>query len=365
VRKDLEAFEKMSKTKQTFSFRPICFVDGPEALVIKKHRFFLFNCVTKKLSFVCDVPLSRLRSLLTHFRLATRRYGLDSIIGCCFSGGAILLIHHLFYHLDFNNRTLTLISDQKFSSLKLVKHKDFIYFGDYGYNPDKKKMSLWKISLSDYSFSRVFTFADGQINHIHNIIFDELERPYVFTGDFGNSAAIYLFDKSFLCPKILASGSQLFRSCVAFFSGGALYYATDTPMEQNYLMKYDGRTFSKVQDLPGSVIYGGELSGGFVFSTTIENESNEMNNKKNAFRYNRGKGIADWYARLYYYNYAQGKLTIIDRRKKDILPMLAFKFGCYIIPDGRLSSPLLVFGQSLKKVDGKAILFGESVFIGG
>lgn len=75
--------------------------------------------------------------------------------------------------------------------------EDMVIFGGYLGNRDKKPVHIYKRVDKD-KWDVVYTFKQGEINHIHNIIPDSYRNClWVLTGDFDSSSAIWKITDNF------------------------------------------------------------------------------------------------------------------------------------------------------------------------
>ena len=303
-----------------------------------------------------------LRRILSFWSITARYFGLNEIKAAITNDDCIFIsYHHLFFLYQIKNGDLSQVrfdfKDSSRACLYLKSIKDGVIWGEYGYNPQKKRKSVFYYNHQRGEIVKLYTFGDSQINHIHNIIVDSnTSRIWILTGDFDNSAAIFYTDDFFKTVHCQVSGSQLYRGCIGYSKDNILYYATDSPDETNYIIKNKDGVITKLFELNGSCIYGVICNGEMFFSTTVENEANQLNNGKNNFKYNRGRGIKDWYAYLYSFNIKSEQITTILKSRKDIFPMLAFKYGCFRFPSINNSSGVVFsWGQALRKYDNHII----------
>jgi hypothetical protein len=133
---------------------------------------------------------------------------------------------------------------------------DNFYYGDYFSNPNKLKCSIWRFSSN--GLSEVCEFIEGEINHVHSVIWADKNNLVILAGDFGDAASIWNY--SFLGSKLIKiiGGQQKYRSCVGFICDDILYYASDTTSENNAFYKFDipNKCVSLMHSNPASVIYG-------------------------------------------------------------------------------------------------------------
>lgn len=221
-----------------------------------------------------------------------------------------------------------------FTSIKgITGFEDCIVFGGYRNNQGKDPIHIYRRVETDI-WEIVFTFSHGAINHVHNIIPDTFRNClWIFTGDFGESAAIWKVSSNFKTIERVLCNNQMYRGCVCFPTKYGLLYSTDAPFAQNsiYLLTPDYQT-KRICEIDGSCIYACQVGGRFVFSTTVEPDGRK-NTLLRLFTYmKRGDGIKDMYVHMYAGNLEQGFKEIYKERK-DYWPY-AFQFGAFRYPGG-------------------------------
>ena len=227
---------------------------------------------------------------------------------------------------------------------------DGIYFGGYLRNFEKEPVSIYHCSGVD-SWQEVYTFKQGEINHIHNIIPDPYRNClWILTGDFDYSAAIWKASDNFKKIERVVGGDQMYRGCVAFATPEGLLYASDAPFADNhiYLLSGDG-TVSIEGDLPGSCIYGCQWEDKYVFSTAVEADGRKENHIRLLFGWKRGAGIKDNYVHLFIGNLKEGFSEILKKRK-DLWPFI-FQFGAIKFPSGVNNNNTLYFQSTATKAN--------------
>jgi hypothetical protein len=106
---------------------------------------------------------------------------------------------------------------------------------------------------------------------------------------------------------------------------GGLFFASDTPLEQNYLYHLDAN--GRVEEcavLPSSSIYACRNCSGMFFSTMIE--PSYVNRGRDVTIFGSSSG-ARWNA--------------LAQWRKDLWSMKYFQYGNALLPDGENSSDLL------------------------
>jgi hypothetical protein len=232
-----------------------------------------------------------------------------------------------------------------FSKIEGIKDfTDGIYFGGYKANSDKNPISIYRRIGSD-KWDRVYQFPSGSIEHIHNIIADPYKNlVYILTGDFENSAGIWMTDDNFKSVIPVLTGNQQYRGCVGFSTPEGLVYATDSPYHQNSIRILSNKNgiwdSSHLVDIDGPSIYGCQWQNDFVFSTSVEGDGRNQTMSYKLFGKKRGAGVKENYSFIYKGNLKDG-FTKIYRIKKDFLPFFLFQFGVLIFASGKNESQFL------------------------
>lgn len=205
-----------------------------------------------------------------------------------------------------------------------------VLYGEYIQNDEKGPVAIYK--RDNGIWLKVFEFPSNTIKHIHNIIFDkENERYIILTGDNNNESAIWLATINFANVEPIVIGKQKYRACIGYVKSNEIYYATDTPLEQNYLykLKMDG-SVQEICKLPGPCIFGIKKEKYLYIATSVE--GNPVLPKWEYMLSSKiGPGLKDRYVHIFRIkeNYAHEEILCI---KKDFLPMGLFQFGNIIFP---------------------------------
>ncbi len=221
---------------------------------------------------------------------------------------------------------------------------DGIYFGGYLGNEEKKPVNIYKRIMTD-RWEVVYTFADGEINHVHNIVPDPYRSClWVFTGDFDKAAAIWKVSDNFKKVERVACADQKYRACVVYALPEGLLYATDAPFADDYiyLLNPDLMEVKELFPINGSCIYGCQWKDKYVFSSTVEGDGRNMSRLEWLFTRKRGAGIKDNFVHMYIGNLHEG-FKEIYKEKKDILPYYTFQFGVFKFPYGENNTDTLYF----------------------
>lgn len=226
---------------------------------------------------------------------------------------------------------------------------DGYYFGEYFGNAAKEAVDLY-YSPDGNEWRKCYTFPAGVITHVHNIVRDN-DCLYILTGDADGESAVWSAKDDFASVYPVLIGKQQFRSCCLASLRDGFVYATDTPLEDNYLYKYSSldNSVEALFPLEGSVIYSAMLSDQLFFSSTVEGNSNASRFEQ-LFKKKPGPGIKSSNAVLYSFDIKSGKHTELVAAKKDIFPFV-FQFGVFkpVVSEGRL----FVNSVALRKIDGR------------
>jgi len=181
-----------------------------------------------------------------------------------------------------------------------------------------------------------YTFPQGAIRHVHNIVYDEWEDClWVLTGDNGAECQILRASCDFKHVYAVASGKQQARAVALVPTREALYFSSDTPFETNHIYRYSRRgILSQVAELNGSSIYGCRVGEAIFFSTMVEPSA------VNRDRHVRIYGSAD-----------QASWDRLLEWKKDIWAMGSFQYGNAFLPDGGNTTNLLAITTVAVKKD--------------
>jgi hypothetical protein len=203
-----------------------------------------------------------------------------------------------------------------------------IYWGEYFDNPARDETHIYASTDAGLTWSVAYTFPKGAIRHIHNIIHDPWEDClWVLTGDYGDECRILRATCDFSRVEAVLQGQQQARAVAAIPTEDGLYFASDTPLEPNYIYRLD-REESLLQVVPisSSSIYGCRVGSRVFFSTMVE--PSEVNRDRHVRVYGGHGGSAqDWHLLLAW--------------QKDRWPMGLFQYGNAFMPDGSNATPFL------------------------
>lgn len=350
---------KMKVGKVHWSLSPLCYLPDGRLVCYRTGHIVLFHKEIK----VKSLPVfnEKKETLFGRLKLLNRLFRLGVRTAVAVDNERVLLsIGNCIKEVNLNDSSVTKGYDFEtgirplvFSVInKIEGFEDGVYFGAYIGRLEKKPVNIYKRTGID-TWEIVYTFPEGQINHIHNIIPDPYRNClWVLTGDFGEAAAIWRVTNNFQTVERVVCDDQKYRGCVAFALPEGLLYATDSPLEENHIYLLNTADYSTraVTAISGSCIYGCQWKDGYVFSTTVEPTGKYKNKLDFLFHWKIGPGIKDRYTRIYYGTPDKG-FDVIHKEKKDLLPFV-FQFGSIKFPAGRnFSSELFFMPVATKKHD--------------
>jgi len=220
-----------------------------------------------------------------------------------------------------------------------------VVYGEYIWNTEKGKVSIFRYDFKGWK--EVYSFPEKTITHIHNIIYDSYKNRYiVMTGDDDSESAIWDIDEEFKEIHKIVGGSQKYRACMALPNSDGIYYATDTPLEENRLYFYDYKNgLKEICSMPGPCIYGRVYNNILYLATSVEG-----NPALGKWRYRMsnklGKGVRDRKVHIFSCD-IYGNVQEIGYMIKDKLPMWLFQFGNALFPES--TEGIFVCPQSCKE----------------
>ncbi|HEY3973063.1 MAG TPA: hypothetical protein VGM18_08670 [Candidatus Sulfotelmatobacter sp.] len=205
-----------------------------------------------------------------------------------------------------------------------------IYWGEYFDNPSREAVHVYASTDDGATWSVAYTFSEGAIRHVHNIVHDPWgDCLWVFTGDYGDECRILRATCNFSHVEPVLQGQQQARAVAAVPTEDGLYFASDTPLEHNYIYYLDRQgSLSQLAPISSSSIYGCRVGNRLFFSTMVEPSAVNHDRHVRLYGGRTGGGdAADWHLLLAW--------------KKDVWPMDLFQYGNALMPDGANPSSFL------------------------
>jgi hypothetical protein len=342
-------------------YKPIAFKNKSTIIVANKNKLFYYDLGNNRIKYFASINWSLKSKIFSVFAFIYRitrggiRNGIifDDYLYCTFEGKiwSLSLSQEgevqpklVFSFLQGSNSLHFSLVD-KSDSIK-TGFEEGIYFGEYFSNPEKKPVNIFHIDKKQ-SVNCVYTFSKGEINHVHNVVFDIYRRcAWVLAGDFGKSAGMWQFGENFKNLLSVINGDQMYRSCVGFAVSEGLLYATDSQFEPNSirLLTIDGSAVSSqhICSINGPCIHGSSIGQDFIFTTATEpNITSESLTVRDLFSRSLGSGILE--NRSFVYRITSNfNVTELFSLSKDIWPYYFAQFGNIVLPEGKNNSDFLV-----------------------
>lgn len=247
------------------------------------------------------------------------------------------------------DETFTKVFDVKRGSrpLNICEDKDgSLYFGEYFQNMEKQSVHIYGSHDKGKTWEIVYTFPEGNINHVHGIFFDPYtNRMWYATGDRENECIVGYTEDGFKTVMEVFRGGQEYRTCVLFFYKDFIVFGTDSQYQVNELKKFDRKTLeiTHLQDVQGPIIRGSQIGDISMISTDVE--PSDVNKDPNAYVWISKDGV-HW--------------EELCHAKKDILPAMLFQFGVFDMPQyapDYIGNKVYVTGKALKGCSGDTLVF--------
>ncbi len=211
--------------------------------------------------------------------------------------------------------------------LNLVVTPDgHIFWGEYFDNPGRDAVHVYGSEDRGASWKIVYSFPKNSIRHIHNLVYDRWEDClWVLTGDVGEECRVLRVSLDWKQVEVVLSGNQQARAVAAVATADGLYFASDTPLEQNYIYELDREgKLKSVADVNASVLCGCAVDDAVFFTTMIEPSA--VNLDRNVALYGSTRG-SSW--------------TKLQTWRKDSWSMKFFQYGNAFLPTGNNSTNIL------------------------
>jgi hypothetical protein len=221
-----------------------------------------------------------------------------------------------------------------------------IFWGEYFDNSARDEVHIYGSEDGGVTWDVAYTFPKGSIRHVHNICYDRWQNClWILTGDNGSECRILRASLSFSDVNAIVAGNQQARAVAAIVTASGLFFASDTPLERNYIYFLDRKGHvSKLSAIPSSSIYGCQNQTGIFFSTMVE--PSDINQTKDVHLVGSANGdswdtVAAW--------------------RKDRWPMKLFQYGNAFLPDGDNQTDLLAVSTiAVEKADHETSIWRTS-----
>lgn len=353
--------------------KPLVTRDNNQLIVHHKGSLYILDSINGIKTKLCSLPMSTINHFLIWFRIFERMFRLEPRVAICLNNDNILLVYQRgMYRVNMNDGSLVLehrygegISNPlDICHIKgITGFRECIAHGEYSGNTGKKSVSIYIRGMNiDDGWEKAYEFPEKTITHIHSIISDPYRNSVIIlTGDEDHESGIWVANNNFKEVTPLLIGKQQYRACCAYPLPEGVLYATDSPLETNHicLMKKGGSEWQseKLVELNGSCIYSTFWNNKFIFSTTVEPDSN-IKGSKYLITNKLGLGIKNRQVEIIAGNLNSG-FECINSFEKDFLPMALFQFGSVQFCKGNNSKELYIYPVAVKKYDGDLVVLME------
>lgn len=330
---------------------PLCYLPSGRLICYRYGKILVLN--GKIVERTVQLNTLKKETILARSRLAFRLFRLGIRTAIAIDESHILLsMGNSLFEFDLSSGNLSSgyycgkgIRPLVFSHVENITGiESGIYFGSYQSVNSSNSVQVFK-RIGQDRWRIVYTFEHGSVEHVHNIIPDPYRNClWILTGDFGDNAAMWRVTNNFSKVERVFFGSQRFRACVAYAIPEGILYATDSPLDENYILLLDPGmgVLKELSSIKGSCIYGCQWKDRYVFESTVEPSGIYKNKLEELFSMSIGPGINDRFVRIYCGNLQTG-FHEIYKEKKDYLPFVSFQFGAVRFPNGINESERLWF----------------------
>jgi hypothetical protein len=327
--------------------REICHYSSPGLLITSQYNRVYVEKDGSEFSFT--LPSDGWKVPFGLFRLTRRAFRLDKCNIVPVADGYVVVQQGRVYRYDEASgcfsQTLTLKNCRNVlhQSIAVIDGHE-LFFGEYGNNPDRGEVPIYRSQDGGRSWQNVFTFATGQIKHVHGCYYDPVEKKiWVLTGDFKDECRILCADREFKNIEWIGDGQQTYRTCNLFFEKDSVHWIMDSQLQNSFHIKLNRKTrkIEQKQLFPGPVWYIKHLEDGYYLAATAQ----EI-----------GPGVKDKFAHLMVSRDLE-TWEDIHRFEHDGLPKRYFKFGVIGFADGpQRSDGFYLYAEAIKGLDGKTAL---------
>lgn len=345
--------------------RPLCFYkDNGQDYILCSVGYHLYqiDCQSLSSSYLCKL-YDNIKLLISNSSYMRRifRLGFRSAVNIN-DDGILLIDRNNFYYYDIKQNAITIVHNESNFHTPLTLNKqtetEQQYYGEYVSIESEISPSIYKID-PDLTISYVTKFPHNTVNHIHYIHYwKEKDALIVLTGDFGENIGVWVYE--FYTGKLepLLTTGQTSRFAWIYYKDRRFYVATDTQLQDNYLLSFiidiEKKVCSDIKyicPIYGSSIFAVENREIIYFSTTVEPGMPTGNSIKDLVSIKKGQGIHDYYSRIYAYSKLDTQPPeLVLCAKKDFLPPRLGQFGTFSFPSGKNSTDYLyAYGIGVKR----------------
>jgi hypothetical protein len=222
------------------------------------------------------------------------------------------------------------------------------YFSEYTYNFKKNEVNIFRTN-DGKNWEIIYSFPKKSIKHIHLLQFDPFTQKIWFsTGDSDSECILGYANDDFSEVEVVGRNHQEWRCLELLFTAEKIYWGTDNPDGQNWLVSLDRNShmIQKIARFNGPIYNLKHVSAGYVLVTATEGGIGEWDNRAHLW-YTSDIEKLPWKEYISY--------------QKDWMPLI-FGFG-RLLYGTDFNNSISLCGLALKNIDGISILisFNEVV----
>ena len=148
-----------------------------------------------------------------------------------------------------------------------------VYFGEYLDNADRGAMNVYRYMPGTGQASIAYTFASGQIRHIHGVYADPYtDSLWCVTGDGASESRVSRTFDFFRTLETVGEGDESWRTVSLLFKSDSIIYASDAEFHKNFIYRLDRVTGERtvLGEIDGPVYYSQAIGEDLFFAVTAE-----------------------------------------------------------------------------------------------
>jgi hypothetical protein len=227
-----------------------------------------------------------------------------------------------------------------------VTGDDSVFWGEYFDNAERAEVHIYGSRDRGETWEVVHTFPRNAVRHVHNVVYDKwADCLWILTGDYENECKVVRASCDWKQVDEVLVGNQQARAVAFVPTAGALYFASDTPLEDNFIYRLErGGKLTQLAPTNNSALYGCRVGESLFFSTMVE--PSDVNTDGHARVYGSSNGTS-W--------------EMLFGWRKDSWPML-FQYGNAILPTGENATDFLALtGLAVKGCDLRTMLWRVTI----
>jgi hypothetical protein len=320
-------------------------IDG---ILISSQGYSIFKSEDFGKSWILTgtLPVSMHKYFLSKSRIISRalRLGVHQIkqihngkiLICC--DNCFFLSEHslsVFKRINLNSHFFQLLDNS------ICVTPEFTYFGEYIPNFKKREVNIFRTNDGE-NWDLIFSFPKNTIKHIHLLQFDPFSQKIWFsTGDENSECLLGYANYDFTEIEIVGHNHQNWRSLELLFTPEKIYWGTDNPDGQNWLILFDrnSQSINKIVQFNGPIYNLKYFSAGYIIVTATEGGNGEWDNRAHIW-YTPEIEKIPWNECISY--------------EKDWLPFI-FGFG-RLLYGANFNNSIILSALALKNIDEESII---------